>query len=300
MARKKEIKKLMVRPGEKVDLSDYETDWTASKDLKGESEEAIRERADKALEENRKELSAAQELLWASNTYSILIVLQGLDTAGKDGTIKHVMSGVNPQGCKVASFKVPTPEELDHDFLWRYSKALPGRGEIGIFNRSYYEEVLVLRVHPDVLASQPLPPGNRGDKFWNGRYEDINAFEKHLYRSGTRVLKFFLHISKEEQRQRLLKRLENEDKNWKFSLADLHEREFWDDYVRAYEAMLGETSTKNAPWYIIPADQKWATWSLVSDIVAREIRSLDLEFPKPSKEEASQLEEAKKKLEGEG
>ncbi|MDD1770809.1 MAG: polyphosphate kinase 2 family protein [Methanomassiliicoccales archaeon] len=299
MVRKKLVRQCTVKGGKKVDLSEYKTDWAMSDELRDGDEESVKEQAAQILERNKQSLAAAQELLWASNTCSVLIVLQGMDGAGKDGTIKHVMSGVNPQGCKVHSFKVPTPEEIDHDFLWRYSRCLPGRGEIGIFNRSYYEDVLVVRVHPELLDAQRMPPGNRGEKFWKERYKDINAFERHLSQNGTLILKFFLHISKEEQRKRLLKRLDDADKLWKFDPADLKERAFWDDYVRAYEAMLTETSTKHAPWYIVPSDHKWAARALVADIVATEIERLDLSYPKVPEENKKLIAVARKELDEE-
>ncbi|MDD1714047.1 MAG: polyphosphate kinase 2 family protein, partial [Methanoregulaceae archaeon] len=279
MIRKKLISRVRVAPGQRVRLADFPTSWAASKELKEAGKEAVKERAQEILDANRASLAAAQELLYASNIYSVLIILQGMDTAGKDGTIKHVMSGVNPQGCRVNSFKVPTPEETDHNFLWRYSKALPGRGEIGVFNRSYYEDVLVVKVHPGILEGQQLPPGKRGNRFWNGRYEDIVAFEQHLARNGTLILKFFLHISKDEQKQRLADRLQDTEKYWKFSLSDLAERQYWDQYQEAYEAMLEKTSTDFAPWYVIPADFKWAARTLIADIISTGIQRLDLAYP---------------------
>ncbi len=299
MAKKKLVKESTVREGSKVDLSDYETDWAMSDELRNDGEETVKQQATAILDKNKEELAAAQELLWASNTYAVLIVLQGMDAAGKDGTIKHVMSGVNPQGCKVHSFKVPTPEEIDHDFLWRYSKCLPGKGEIGIFNRSYYEDVLVVKVHPELLDAQRIPPQKRGEKFWKARYKDINAFERHLSLNGTLILKFFLHISKEEQRRRLLKRLDDADKLWKFDPADLKERAFWDEYVRAYEAMLGGTSTEHAPWYVIPSDHKWAARTMVAGIVAKEIGKLDLTYPKVPEERKKLFASARTDLERE-
>jgi PPK2 family polyphosphate:nucleotide phosphotransferase len=219
-----------------------------------------------------------------------------MDAAGKDGTIRHVMTGVNPQGCQVHSFKKPSEEELDHNFLWRCMKDLPERGRIGIFNRSYYEEVLVVKVHPEILEGQKLPPGKRGKSFWKARYEDINNFEKHLARNGTVIIKFFLHISKEEQKQRFLERLENPEKHWKFSEADLTERDYWDDYMRAFEDCLSATSSKWAPWYVIPADHKWVARTLVSAIVADTIQSLDLSYPRVPQEKKENLEAARKRL----
>lgn len=296
MIKKKYIRRLMVRPGSKVSLKQYDTGWAQDDELKRVGKDVIKERAAEILEANRASLAESQELLWASNLYSILIVLQGMDTSGKDGTIKHVMAGVNPQGCRVTSFKVPTSEETDHNFLWRYTRTLPARGEIGIFNRSYYEDVLVVKVHPEILDNQQLPPGKRGDKFWNARYDDINAFERHLVQNGTFIMKFFLHISREEQKKRLLDRLEDKEKYWKFALSDLAERQFWDDYQTAYEMMLSKTSTETAPWYIIPADYKWIARSLIADIISTKIRSLDLTYPEVAEETLKQLEVAREKL----
>jgi PPK2 family polyphosphate:nucleotide phosphotransferase len=227
------------------------------------------------------------------------MILQAIDAAGKDGTIKHVMSGINPQGCQVFSFKKPSAEELNHNFLWRYMKALPERGRIGIFNRSYFEDVLVVKVHPEILELGKLPPGKRGKSFWHDRYEDINAFERHLVRNGTIVLKFFLNVSQKEQKKRLLERLDNPAKNWKFSAADLAERAYWDQYMEAYESAINATSTEWAPWHIIPADHKWGTRTLVAGILAHAIRRLDLKFPEVSDEQKQALLVARKKLEQE-
>ncbi|HTY15674.1 MAG TPA: polyphosphate kinase 2 family protein [Methanoregulaceae archaeon] len=296
MIKDKIIRKLKVRPGKRVRLNEFITGWEANEEMRDAGKDAVKERAGELLEESRASLSKAQELLWAGNTWSVLVILQGMDTAGKDGTIKHVMSGVNPQGCRVTSFKVPTPEETDHNFLWRYSVKLPERGEIGVFNRSYYEDVLVVRVHPDLLDNQQLPAGKRGNRFWNERFEDINGFEQHLVRNGTLILKFFLHISKEEQKRRLLGRLDNNAKYWKFSLSDLSERQYWDEYQEAYEIMLGKTSTGYAPWWIIPADYKWRARTLVSDIITREIERLPLHYPEVSPEQMDQITTARDKL----
>jgi PPK2 family polyphosphate:nucleotide phosphotransferase len=299
MIKEKYIKKVMVPPGKKVNLKDFPTGWAQNEEFKNLGKDALKERASELLAANRNTLAKAQELLWASNIYSVLIVLQGMDTSGKDGTIKHVMSGVNPQGCRVTSFKVPTEEETDHNFLWRYTRALPARGEIGLFNRSYYEDVLVVKVHPEILDHQQLPPGKRGDKFWNTRYDDINAFERHLVKNGTLILKFFLHISKKEQKERLLERLEDKEKYWKFSLSDLAERRYWDDYLNAYEEMLSRTSTDEAPWYVIPADFKWVARTVVADIISSKIQTLDLQFPRVPEESLKQLEKARKELKNE-
>jgi PPK2 family polyphosphate:nucleotide phosphotransferase len=299
MIKEKYLKKLLVPPGKKVKLKDYPTGWAQNEEFKNLGKDALKEQASELLEANRNTLASAQELLWASNIYSVLIVLQGMDTSGKDGTIKHVMSGVNPQGCRVTSFKVPTPEETDHNFLWRYTRALPSRGEIGIFNRSYYEDVLVVKVHPEILDKQQLPPGKRGDKFWNARYDDINAFERHLIQNGTLILKFFLNISKEEQKGRLMERLENKEKYWKFALSDLAERRYWDDYQEAYETMFSKTSTDAAPWYIVPADYKWVARTVVADIISTKIQELDLHFPEIPEESLKNLEKARKELKNE-
>jgi len=299
MISKKLIEQLRVKPGKKVKLSEFETGWAQTEELKEAGKEAVKQKALEFLEKSKEELAQAQELLWASDIYSVLIVLQAMDAAGKDGIIKHVMAGLNPQGCQVHSFKKPTSQDTDHNFLWRYMCRLPERGCIGIFNRSYYEDVLVVKVHPQLLEGQQLPPGKRGDSFWRKRYEDINAFEHHLVRNGTLVLKFFLNVSKKEQKKRFLERLENPDKHWKFSEADLAERGHWDDYQTAFEDALSETSTKWAPWYVIPADQKWASRTVIADILTNAIQSLDLEFPKVGEEKQLRLAEAKKQLEQE-
>jgi len=230
----------------------------------------------------------------------VLLVLQAMDAAGKDGTIKHVMSGVNPQGCQVYSFKAPSSEELDHTWLWRYMKSVPERGRICIFNRSHYEDVLVVRVHKQLLAKQKLPPEClRADHFWKGRYEDINAFEQHLARNGTVIVKIFLHLSKQEQKQRFLERLERPEKQWKFSEADLAERAFWDDYQEAFEEALSATSTDYAPWYVIPADRKWVSRALVAEILTSSICGLNLSYPEVPAEKQQRLAKAKQQLENE-
>jgi PPK2 family polyphosphate:nucleotide phosphotransferase len=292
------IDRFRVTPGKKFRLKDHHPGWAQTDELKELGRDAVKERAKEVLAKNLEDLAAAQELLWADDRYAILIVLQAMDAAGKDGTIKHVMSGVNPQGCQVFSFKKPSAEELDHTFLWRYVRCLPERGRIGIFNRSYYEDVLVVRVHPELLGRQ-LPPGKVGRKFWRRRYQDINAFERHLVRNGTVVLKFFLNVSKGEQKRRFLERLDRPDKHWKFSAADVAERGHWDEYMRAYEDALAATSTRWAPWYVVPADHKWATRAVVADIVTRSIRGLDLKYPEVTAEQRRLLAEARKKLEGE-
>ncbi len=284
----------------KVHLKDYDTAWVpkwAKKLEDKNSKKTVKDKALEILEKNRKTLVEQQELLWASDSYSLLIILQGMDAAGKDSTIRHVMSGVNPQGCQVTGFKTPSQEELDHDFLWRYSKALPERGRIGIFNRSYYEDVLIVKVRPAVFAKQKIPQQDEGKSFWPHRYEDINLFERYLYRNGTIVLKFFLHLSKDKQKDRFLKRLEDPDKNWKFSLTDLPEREKWDSYMEAYEEMLNNTSTEWAPWYVIPADKKWVMQASISEIIVSQIEALKLKYPELSEEQKAALATAKAELE---
>jgi PPK2 family polyphosphate:nucleotide phosphotransferase len=288
-----------VDPSKKVKLDSFETGWAQNEEVKYLGKAEVKQRAEKLLEINRTDLAEAQQLLYANHTYAVLIVLQGRDAAGKDGTIKHVMSGINPQGCRVISFKQPSATELDHDFLWRETVALPEKGMIGIFNRSHYEEVLVTKVHPEILDRQNLPCKNYSKDFWDDRYQDISNFEKHLFRNGTLVLKFFLHISKNEQKKRFLERLENTDKYWKFSDADLEEREYWDQYTEAYEDMLNHTTSKHAPWYIIPADYKWFARALVADIITTSILSLDIKYPVVDEEKLKKIEEARRKLERE-
>ena len=258
-----------------------------------------KEKATKIIEANRERLSEFQEKLYAQDRWSLLLIFQGMDAAGKDSAIKHVMSGLNPQGTQVYSFKRPSDEELDHDYLWRTNKALPERGRIGIFNRSYYEEVLVVRVHPDVLARQKLPAPLVTRNLWRDRYEDINAFERYLTRNGTLIRKFFLHVSREEQRRRFLARLDEPAKQWKFEAADLDERDRWGDYVQAYEQMLMRTSTKYAPWYIVPADHKWFTRLVIAELVVEALQSLDLAFPAVAKPQLEALAEARRRLESE-
>jgi PPK2 family polyphosphate:nucleotide phosphotransferase len=244
-------------------------------------------------------MAELQDTLYAQDRWAVLLVFQAMDAAGKDSTIKHVMSGVNPQGCQVYSFKAPTPEELDHDFLWRCARNLPERGRIGIFNRSYYEEVLVVRVHPQILAGQRLPERLVRKHVWAGRFEDINAFERHLTRNGVAILKFFLHVSKEEQRRRFLDRLEMKEKNWKFSTADLAEREHWSDYMDAYEDMIRHTSTPHAPWYVVPADHKWFTRLVVAGAVCDAMAGLDLAYPTVDAEKQAELLRVRRALEAE-
>ena len=294
MIKPKLIQQFVVEPGSKCNLKHFATDWTQSDNARELGIDVIKERAKEILDESRKQLDAAQELLYASDSRSLLLIFQAMDAAGKDGTIRHVMSGVNPQGCQVFSFKKPSVEELDHNFLWRYMKALPELGRIGIFNRSYYEDVLVVKVHPEWLGrGQPAKPDAR---FWEKRCEDINNFEKHLTRNGTVVLKFFLHLSKDEQRKRFLERLTNPKKHWKFSEADLAEREHWQDYQQAFEEALSATSTKRAPWYVIPADRKYVTRALVANIIVNAVQDLNLEFPKVTPRQRELLEAARTRL----
>jgi PPK2 family polyphosphate:nucleotide phosphotransferase len=289
---------IRVKPGSKVRLKDRDPGWEGDRKLPREER---KRRAQEFLSEDVTALAEAQQLLYASDTWAVLLVFQAMDAAGKDGTIKHVMSGVNPQGCQVFSFKHPSAEELDHTFLWRCCKALPERGRIGIFNRSYYEEVLIVKVHPELVHAQRVPGADPKKKtFWQARYEDINNLERHLTRNGTLVLKFFLHVSKEEQRRRFLERARDPRKYWKFSPGDVTERGFWDDYMRAYEQMLSETSTEWAPWYVIPADHKWVARAMVAEVVVKAIEALDLRYPEVTPERLKQIEEARRLLEAEG
>ena len=297
----KEIKRrFQVPPGRRVRLNKYDAGWSGKGEFKDVNQDELKERAVKFLEKNRRALANAQERLYANDTYSLLIVLQAMDAAGKDGTIKHVMSGLNPQGCQVFAFKKPSAEEVDHNFLWRYMRALPERGRIGIFNRSYYEDVLVVRVHPKILDGQKLPNGNRGSKFWKDRFDDINQFERHLVRNGTVILKFFLNVSKKTQKERFIERLNDPAKHWKFSFADLEERGYWDDYQVAFEDMLQHTSTPWAPWWVIPADHKWVTRTLVAAIVTDAIKDLRLEMPTVSEEQQRLIARAKQQLSAKG
>jgi PPK2 family polyphosphate:nucleotide phosphotransferase len=265
-----------VQPGDTVDLAKWPTEvkpaYKSDKEYK------------KLLQAHTEELSDLQAKLYARDSNALLVIFQAMDAAGKDGAIKHVMSGVNPQGCQVFSFKHPSSEELDHDFLWRTTRSLPERGRIGIFNRSYYEEVLIVRVHPELLAAQHLPGQEAHDKhIWRDRYRSIVDMEQHLHRNGTRIVKFFLHMSKGEQRKRLLARIDDADKHWKFSLADLHEREFWKEYMEAYAQCLSSTSTTEAPWYVVPADDKQNARLIISGVILETLRSLHLTWPKLDK-----------------
>jgi PPK2 family polyphosphate:nucleotide phosphotransferase len=290
------IDQVRVPHGRSIRLKDYDPGW-AGDPARPKAER--KQLAEGLLTQDVTALAEAQDRLYAADCWSILIVLQAMDAAGKDSTIKHVMSGVNPQGCEVTSFKHPSAEELDHNFLWRYARRVPERGRIGIFNRSYYEEVLVVRVHPELAQAERIPGSEVDGDFWADRYDDINAFERHLTRNGTVILKFFLHLSKDEQRKRFLKRLKDPKKHWKFSAADLAERRFWDDYMKAYEDAINATSTKWAPWHIIPADHKWVSRAFVARIVARAVESLDLRYPEVTDEQRAIIEEARKQLEDE-
>ena len=278
-----------VRPGAKVNLKKWPTKVKPFCKSKKQYK--------KLLEAHVEELSSLQQLHYASNRYALLLIFQGMDAAGKDGAIRHVMSGVNPEGCEVFSFKQPSAEELEHDFLWRTTCRLPERGRIGIFNRSYYEEVLVVRVHPEILRNQGLSEELRDEKtLWDDRYRSMVDLERHLYRNGTRTVKIFLHLSLEEQRKRFLERLDEPDRNWKFSLSDIHERKYWKDYAKAYEACLGATSTHHAPWYVVPADDKESARLIVSRIVVDALKDLKMAYPKPTKKRRLELQAIGKEL----
>jgi PPK2 family polyphosphate:nucleotide phosphotransferase len=262
----------------------------------GDFEKEEKEDAQEALQTGVEALRDLQDMLYAQDRWAVLLIFQAMDAAGKDGAIKHVMSGINPQGCQVASFKAPSAEELDHDFMWRCQRHLPERGRIGIFNRSYYEEVLVVRVHPDILKKQKIPPGLMKDNIWKKRYRDIRNFERFLSNNGVLIRKFFLHVSKKEQKKRFLERLENPEKYWKFSVTDAEERSYWKKYMQAYESMIQNTATKFAPWYVIPADSKWYTRLIVAAAVIDALSSLDLHYPKVTDEKLKELAVAKKAL----
>ncbi len=283
------IDRYRVRSGEAPRLSDRDPADTGGLDLpKDEAEELLRQGMER--------LRGLQDRLYAQDRWALLLVFQAMDAAGKDGTIKHVLSGVNPQGVEVFSFKVPSAEELDHNFLWRSARCLPERGRIGIFNRSYYEEVLVVRVHSELLAAEKLPAGLVTGKIWKERYEDIRAFERHLARNGTCIRKFFLHVSRKEQKRRLLARLDDPDKNWKFSETDLAERGLWKNYTRAYEKAIHATSTVEAPWYVVPADHKWFTWLVVAQAIAHALEDLELKYPKVGKAKRRELRHVREEL----
>jgi PPK2 family polyphosphate:nucleotide phosphotransferase len=284
------IKRYRIESGKKFNLTDVDPADTWK--LKS------KEHAQEWLEQGAARLCELQSLLYAQNIWALLLIFQAMDAAGKDGTIKHVMSGVNPQGCQVYSFKVPSEEDLDHDFMWRSSKCLPERGRIGIFNRSYYEEVLVVRVHPELLQRQKLPASLVTKDIWSERFEDIKSFERYLGRNGVVIRKFFLHLSKKEQKQRLLSRLEEPDKNWKFSMADIGERKHWKDYMEAYEQMIRHTATEAAPWYVVPADHKWFTRLVVADVIIQTLESLNMSYPEVDQGKRKELVSVRKALEG--
>jgi len=288
---KNEFSELIVRGDDKFSIKGVKTDYTGGYN---------KEKAKDALINSKIEINHLQEKLYASATHSILIIFQAMDAAGKDSAIEHVMSGLNPQGCQVFSFKVPTSEEYKHDFLWRHIKALPERGRIGIHNRSHYENVLVCKVHPEYIVSENIPGFDEVKKvnknFWKQRYESIRNFENHLTQNGTVVLKFFLNVSKDEQKKRFLDRIEDPTKNWKFSSGDIKERALWDDYMKAYEDAINETATKDAPWHIIPADKKWFARLAISEIIADKLKNLDLKFPVLDETEQSKLLETKMAL----
>ncbi len=297
--RERIVRELLVEPGSSANIAGRDCAWTGGPEFEQLSERELSATAKAILASGVEELADAQELLWASDTYALLVVFQAIDAAGKDSTIKHVMSGVNPQGVQVVSFRQPSSEELDHDFLWRISAALPERGRIGIFNRSHYEEIIALRVHPEWLEKQKLPPGPRGAGFWAERHEDINAFERHLDRNGTKVVKLFLHVSKQEQKRRFLARLDKPGKQWKFSAADVAERAHWDQYMRAYEEAVTATSTPWAPWYVLPADHKPVMQAMVAAILVDTIGSLDLRWPEVSEQARAANAQARRQLEAE-
>lgn len=286
---------IIATPGVKIRLADFDTAYR--------SHYLTKKYALEHLKEEKEKLKSMQDRLYASDKYAVLIIFQAMDAAGKDSTIRYVMSGVNPQGCQVFSFKQPSAEELDHDFLWRTYKALPERGRIGIFNRSYYEEVLITKVHPHHILNQKIPgiqaTQDITDELWQHRYKSINAMERHLVKSGTVILKFFLHLSREEQKERFLKRINRPDKNWKFSMQDVEERKYWDAYQQVYEEAIDATSTEHAPWYIIPADRKWFMRYTVGTIITQKMETLNLEYPKVSEEQKEGLAKAKKLLEEE-
>jgi PPK2 family polyphosphate:nucleotide phosphotransferase len=282
--------RFLVPPGKKIKLSRYDPGFSG----KFKS----REEAQEKLSADIEALSSLQDVLYAQDAYSLLLIFQAMDAAGKDGIIKHIMSGVNPQGCQVYSFKTPSQEELDHDYLWRTMKALPERGRIGIFNRSYYEEVLIVRVHPEILAGERIPEKEKKNRdLWENRYHDINCVERYLARNGIVILKFFLNVSKKEQKKRFLERIDKPEKNWKFSFGDIKERERWDDYMDAYQDMLSATSTKWAPWYVIPADKKWFTRIAVAEIIVDTLKSLKLRYPEISEIHKRELARARRMLE---
>jgi len=287
------IKPYVIEDGKKFRLKDHDPGDTHKLNSEDKPE------AKKWLEQGVAFLSEMQDMLYAQSHWGFLMIFQAMDAAGKDGTIKHVMSGVNPQGVDVFSFKAPSAEEIAHDFLWRTNRCLPPRGKIGIFNRSYYEEVLIVRVHPELLKKQKIPSEFRDDHFWKGRYEDITAFEKYLTRNGIAIRKFFLNVSRKEQKRRFLERLDNPEKNWKFSAADVRERRYWDDYQAAYEKMIRNTASKHAPWVVVPADNKWFTRLLVVATIVDALSGMNLEYPKVTEQLRAELRAARKQLEQE-
>lgn len=287
---KKFAKKYYVGNGEKFKLKNFST---VPKMILGPEDKPL---VKEALEQGVEALAALQDILYAQDRWSLLVIFQAMDAAGKDGAVKHVMSGINPQGCQVSSFKVPSAEELDHDFLWRCIKKLPERGRIGIFNRSYYEEVLVVRIHEAILQNQKLPEKLITKKIWKERFEDIRNFEQYLHRNGTVVIKIFLHVSKEEQKQRFIDRIDDPEKNWKFSTGDIKERGYWDNYQNAYEDMIKNTSTKNSPWYVIPADNKAYARIGVASAIISALEQMDLAYPEVSSEKVAELQNVKKAL----
>ncbi len=284
-----DINKIRVSPDKKVNIEDFDTKYVGT---------YTKDHAKKALKKNTKELKTMQEMFYADDRYSLLIILQASDAAGKDGAIRHVLGGLNPQGCRVHSFKAPSKLELEHDYIWRHYIALPERGMIEIFNRSHYENVVVTKVHPEYIMGERIPGRNSvdriDDEFWKNRYEQINNFEKHIYENGTHILKFFLNLSKDEQKKRFLARIDTPEKNWKFSSADLKERKYWNQYRKAFEDMINETTTEYAPWHVIPADNKWFSRIAIGKIIYEKMKSLDLKYPPAEKPEL--LEEAKKQL----
>jgi PPK2 family polyphosphate:nucleotide phosphotransferase len=297
--RQKILEQLRVAHGTAANLGGRDSAWTGGGDFDRLSAEELDATAKSLLRRGIEELSDAQELLWATDTYAVLVVFQAMDAAGKDSTIEHVMSGVNPQGVQVVGFRQPSSEELDHTFLWRISNKLPERGRIGIFNRSQYEEVIALKVHPEWLGKQRLPAGDRGQQFWADRYDDLNAFERHLDRNGTKVVKFFLHVSKAEQKRRFMARLDNPDKQWKFKAGDVAVRAHWDAYMQAYEDAISATSTPWAPWYVIPADHKRVMQAMTAAIIVDTITSLNLSWPTVSDADRRENAEARARLEAE-
>jgi PPK2 family polyphosphate:nucleotide phosphotransferase len=285
-----------VEPGKKVDMKDHPSSWKDAGRYSVNGLRLCKDNSSELLARSRERLAKMQEVLWADDRFSVLIILQGMDASGKDGIISHVMSGVNPQGCQVTSFKAPTAEEAGHDFLWRCAKALPIKGKIGIFNRSYYEEVLITRVHPRFLDAQRLPAKEFDEDFWKERYEAINCWERHLERSGTRIIKFFLNVSREEQRDRLMARMDQPEKRWKFSPGDVEERQLWPKYMEAYRNMLEATSTKHAPWHVLPADQKWLSRVLAAFVITSNIEQLGLRYPALSEENERAMAAARELL----